>query len=213
MEKEELILALDVSSVTIGLSLLNKEGKLLKVSHVSLKVSKKIGSVESLFLKKKQFEQEVIENYTEEKLKIGKIKYVVIEEPLLRSNNVNTVGTLLRFNGMISDCIYNHLNVVPEYISSYESRKLAFPDLMAVRTIDKHGNPYTESKISKSKPVLFGGYAFDIDKKQVVWDKINEIYPDIVWIYDKNGKLIKENYDASDSVCVGLAFINKNKTE
>jgi hypothetical protein len=46
------------------------------------------------------------------------ITTVVIEEPLLQSNNVNTVATLLRFNGMISKSVFDTLGVVPDFISS-----------------------------------------------------------------------------------------------
>lgn len=209
IKENNLILSLDVSTSTIGIALLTENRELLKVSHLRLKVPKKTDSTEGLFLKKKLFEEELCKNYTDKISKIGVIKHVIIEEPLLSSNNVNTVGVLLRFNGMISDCVYNILNVVPLYISSYDSRKYAFPELMAVRKKDKNGNPYTKNKIDKGTPVLFGDYAFDIDKKQVIWDKVNELFPEIEWIYDKNNKLIKENFDASDAVCVGLAFINK----
>jgi hypothetical protein len=44
------------------------------------------------------------------------ITTVVIEEPLLQSNNVNTVATLLRFNGMISKSVFDTLGVVPDFI-------------------------------------------------------------------------------------------------
>jgi hypothetical protein len=51
------------------------------------------------------------------------ITTVVIEEPLLQSNNVNTVATLLRFNGMISKSVFDTLGVVPDFFSSYDARK------------------------------------------------------------------------------------------
>ena len=54
-----------------------------------------------------------ISEYTDKK-----ITDVVIEEPLLSSNNINTVATLLRFNGMIADAVYNTLGLVPIFISS-----------------------------------------------------------------------------------------------
>ena len=124
-----------------------------------------------------------------------------IEEPLLSSNNKNTVATLLRFNGMISDAIYTIFGVVPDYISSYDSRLYCFPELMAVRKFDKAGKSIKDSKIG-----LFGSYPWTIDKKQVVQEKINEIYPNINWIYDKKGELKKENFDGADSLvsCIGM---------
>ena len=39
---------------------------------------------------------------------------------------------------------------------------------------------------------------------------VNEIYPDIPWILDKNGELKKENYDACDSLICALAYVNIN---
>jgi hypothetical protein len=70
----------------------------------------------------------VFEEFIEKYKDIG-IDHVIIEEPLISSNNSITVSTLLRFNGMISDCIYNVLGIVPDYISSYDARKYSFPDL------------------------------------------------------------------------------------
>jgi hypothetical protein len=39
---------------------------------------------------------------------------------------------------------------------------------------------------------------------------VNEVYPDIPWILDKNGELKKENFDACDSLICALAYININ---
>ena len=52
------------------------------------------------------------------------ITTVVIEEPLLNSNNVWTVGTLLRYNSMISRSIYNILGVV-QNTSPHITRKFS----------------------------------------------------------------------------------------
>ncbi len=58
------------------------------------------------------------------------INSVIIEEPLLNSNNVYTVGTLMRFNTLICKEVYDVLGVVPEFLSTYNSRKYAFPHLV-----------------------------------------------------------------------------------
>ncbi len=210
MEKDRIILGLDVSTTTIGISLMSyKNGeppKILKLTHISPKINKEIKGIEALCLKKNIFENEFLIQY-----KDFNITDVVIEEPLMRSNNVYTIATLLRFNGMVSDSVYRLLGVVPTYISSYDSRKYAFPELMAVRKFDKKGEPYNDSKIKKNKPVLFGEYPWDIDKKQIVLDKVSELYPDIEWIYSKNGNLKKENFDSSDAICCVLALLNMEK--
>ena len=131
------------------------------------------------------------------------IEKVVIEEPLLNSNNVYTVGTLLKFNGMISKMVSEVLNVIPDFISSYDARAYSFPELMQIRTHNKKGEPYTEKEISKKKPVLFGNHDWKVDKKMVIWEKVADLEPQIVWEYTKNNTLKKENFDMTDSyACV-----------
>ena len=156
------------------------------------------------FKKVEIFETEFLSNY-----KDFNITKVIIEEPLLQSNNIYTVVTLVRFNGMISKSVYDTLGVVPTFISSYDARKYAFPELMAVRTVKKDGTALTEKVISKNTPVLFGGYPFDIDKKYVLWEKVAELEPQITWFFDKKNKLKKETFDMSDAYVCGLAFFNQ----
>ena len=216
MEEENnmrIILGIDVSTACLGVSLAKYEGdeiEILKISHVKPKISKKIKGTEALFLKAKQFKEEFIEQYKD----IG-LTDIVIEEPLPNSQNNNTVTTLLRFNGMISQSIYEATGIVPKYISSYDARKYAFPELMAVRKFNKKGEQYDEKKIRRAlrnnELVLYGDYPFNCEKKYIVWNKINEKYPNIEWIYNKKNKLITENFDASDSLTCILGFINKEK--
>ena len=72
-----------------------------------------------------------------------------------------------------SHCIFS-------YISSYDARKFAFPDLMAIRKFNKKGEEYTSKKIKKAiknnELVLFGSYPFDCAKKMILWNKISEMY-------------------------------------
>jgi hypothetical protein len=210
MQKEpEFLLALDVSTSTIGIALfedLGTRGELKLLHHVSPKVKPKPeNKMEELFRKVEIFEQEFLVNYAD----FG-ITKVVIEEPLLQSNNVYTIATLLRFNGMISKSVYDTIGVVPEFISSYDARKYAFPELMAVRTAKKDGTPLTEKAIAKNTPVLFGGYPFDVDKKYVLWEKVAELEPQVTWFYDKNNKLKKETFDTSDAYVAGIGYMYKH---
>lgn len=207
----EKILGLDISTNCIGVSIVildNHEVKIDTITHISPKVSSKIKGIEQLFIKKRIFEEEFIIT-----LRDKGITKVVIEEPLLRSNNVNTVDVLSKFNGMISDSVYRILGIVPEYISSYDARKYAFPELMSVRKYNKKGEEYPKNKIlnaiKNNKLVLFGSHSFDSDKKLILWNKISDIYPYIPWIYDKKGNLKKENFDASDALVTCLAVCNK----
>lgn len=210
-KKPKYVLALDVSTTTIGIALFEDNGdekaKLTLLHHVSPKVKPKPETkMEELFKKVEIFEEEFLFKYKD----IG-ITRVVIEEPLLQSNNVYTIATLLRFNGMISKSVYDTLGVVPDFISSYDARKFAFPELMAVRKFKKDGTPLPEKQIAKNTPVLFGAYAFDIDKKMVLWEKVAEMEPQVTWFYDKHNKLKKETFDTSDAYVCGLAFFNIRK--
>lgn len=192
------VLGLDVSTKTIGIALFEdfgNHGTLRLLHHVTPVVKPKPESkMQELFEKARIFEEEFLSKY-----KNMGITKVVIEEPLLRSNNVNTVATLLRFNGIISRAVYDILGIIPEYISSYDSRAYAYPELMQIRKVNKKGEPYSEKELSKAKPVLFGEYDYEIDKKMVVWEKVSELEPQIVWLVDKKQKLKKENFDMTDA--------------
>lgn len=210
---KKVYLGCDVSTQTIGFCILiddgSEYGKIVELTHINPKVPTKTKGIEQLFLKKKIFEEFLI------KYKDFGIDEVIIEEPLLRSNNVNTVSTLLRFNGMVSDCVYNVLGIVPQYISSYDAREYSFPELMSIRKYGKNEKQYEFSKIYKEikdcKLVLFGGYPWTIDKKTVIQGKVSEIFPDIEWLYNKKGELKKENFDACDAYVAVLGFLNKQR--
>lgn len=207
----KVILGLDISTATIGVCLMsvdNEETKILEITHISPKIPTKIKGIEGLFMKMKIFEDEFINKY-----KNMGITDVVIEEPLMSSNNIRTVATLLKFSALISSVIYKELGIVPEYISSYESRLYSFPELLTIRKYNKKGGMYPLSHIRKSiknnELTLFGSYAWDVEKKHVMHGLINQKFKGINWIYDKNGELKKENFDASDATVCCLAYSNK----
>lgn len=214
------ILGLDVSTSCIGISIVEDDGsdnppKIIAITHKSPKVSKKIKGVEALFMRKKIFEEGFIKKISEYTNK--KITDVIIEEPLISSNNAYTVAALLRFNGMIADSVYNVLGVIPHFISSYDARTYSFPELVSLRKYNKKGVEYplkhVQQAIRKDNIVLFGSYPFDIDKKNVMMNMVDSLYTDenaIPWELDKHGEIKKENYDACDSLICALAYININ---
>jgi len=208
-KSSEFILGLDVSTKTIGIALfedMGNSGDLKLLHHVTPKVKPNPkNKMQQLFEKARIFEEEFLNKYTD----IG-ITRVIIEEPLLRSNNVNTVATLLRFNGMISRSVYDTLSIVPEFISSYDARKYGFPELMAKREIKKDGTRYTESAIAKKNPVLFGAYNLSTtDKKMVVFEKVCDLEPQIQWLYTKTNTLKTENFDMTDSYAAVRGYMSK----
>lgn len=210
------VLGLDVSTACIGVCVLKDNGddkpEIVYLSHKTPKIPRKINGIEALFLRKQIFEDEFVKDIAS----AFNITDVVIEEPLLSSNNVNTVATLLRFNGMIAETIYKILGIVPNFISSYDARTYSFPQLVSLRKYNKRGEEYPlkhiEKAIKDDAIVLFGAYPFDIDKKMVMMNMVNEKYGEenIAWVYNAKGELKKENYDACDSLICALAYININ---
>jgi hypothetical protein len=185
------VLGLDISTKTTGWSLFDiKTQELLELTHFSPVIKPKPeDKIEELLLKVVAFEEKLI-NYKN----LG-ITKVVIEEPLLNSNNVWTVGVLLRYNSMITKSIYDILGIVPSYISTYNSRKFAWPDLV--------------QQNDKGKHVLFGGLPKDIDKKEIIWRKVSNKEPQITWLFTKNNTLKKECYDMSDSYTCVLGYMKQ----
>jgi hypothetical protein len=188
------VLGLDVSTRTIGWALFDIQSKeLLELTHISPRPKSKENQdnskIKELLLKAEVFKSKLIEYKN-----LGIIR-VIIEEPLLNSNNVNTVQVLMRFNSFICKEIYDMLGIVPEFISTYNSRKFAFPELV--------------QQNDKGKYVLFGGLPKDIDKKMIIWEKVAKLEPQIQWQYTKNNTLKKENFDQTDAYCCVLGFMNQ----
>ncbi len=184
------ILGLDISTKTIGWALFDvNSSKLLELTHFSPKIKPQPEDKIEELLKKAEAFKKHLEDYRD----VG-ITRVVIEEPLLNSNNIYTVGTLLRYNTMILKSCYEILGLVPTFISTYNARKYAFPSLVG--------------KNDKGKNVLFGGLPKDIDKKHIIWENVNTVCPEVKWLYGKNGQLKKENYDMSDAATAVIGFVN-----
>jgi len=187
------ILGLDISTKTIGWALFDLAGKkLLELTHFSPKIKPQPEDKLEELLKKADAFKKHLEAYKN----LGIVK-VIIEEPLLNSNNVYTIGTLLRYNTMICKSVYDVLGIVPAFISTYNARKFAFPDLVGDN--------------GKGKIVLFGGYPKDIDKKHVIWEHVNAVCTEVKWLYGKIGNLKKENYDMADAATAVIGYINMLK--
>jgi len=187
------VLGLDVSTKTIGWALFDiKTKSLLELTHISPVPKPKVNDkIEELILKSHIFKKK-LESYNG----LG-IESVVIEEPLLNSNNIWTVGTLMRYNTLICNAIYETIGIVPKFISTYNSRKYAFPHLV--------------QQNDKGKFVLFGGFPKDIDKKVIIWELVAKREPQVMWQYTKNNTLKKENYDQTDAYCAALGYMKQTQ--
>lgn len=183
------VLGLDVSTKTIGIALfdINTE-HLLELTHLSPVPKSEMGSkIEELIVKSNLFKIKLDE------YKNFGITKVVIEEPLLTSNNVNTVGVLMRFNTLVCKEVFDVLGIVPDFISTYNARKFAYPELY--------------QKNNNGREVLFGGYDKNVDKKNLIWELVAKKEPQIVWHYTKNNKLKKENFDQTDAYTAVLGYM------
>ena len=188
------VLGLDISTKTIGWALFDiKTQELLELTHVSPRPKSK--DTEENKMLELILKSEIFKTKLEDYKKLG-IVSVIIEEPLLNSNNVYTIQTLLRFNTLICKTIYDVLGIVPEFISTYNSRKFAFPELV--------------QENDKKKYVLFGGLPKDIDKKMIIWELVAKKEPQIQWQYTRNNTLKKENFDQTDAYTCVLGYM-RNK--
>ena len=189
------VLGLDISTKTIGWALFDiKTQELLELTHVSPRPKNK--DTEENKMLELILKSEVFKTKLDDYKKLG-IVSVIIEEPLLNSNNVYTIQTLLRFNTLICKTIYDILGIVPEFISTYNSRKFAFPELV--------------QENDKKKHVLFGGLPKDIDKKMVIWELVAKKEPQIQWQYTRNNTLKKENFDQTDAYACVLGYMRSKE--
>jgi hypothetical protein len=183
------VLGLDVSTKTIGIALFDVNSEhLLELTHLS-PVPKTImnSKIEELIIKSNLFKIKL-----DEYRNIG-INKVIIEEPLLTSNNINTVGILMRFNTLVCKEVFDVLNIMPEFISTYNARKFAYPELT--------------QKNKNGKEVLFGGLDKTVDKKKLIWELVSKKEPQINWHYDKKENLKKENFDQTDAYTAVLGYM------
>lgn len=187
------VLGLDISTKTIGWALFDiQTTELLELTHISPKTKlKEDEKLKELLLKCEIFKEKLVQYKN-----LGLVK-VIIEEPLLNSNNVYTIQTLLRFNSFLFKEIYETLNIVPEFISTYNARKFAYPELVQAN--------------DKGKFVLFGGLPKDVDKKMIIWEKVAKKEPQIKWLYTKNNTLKKENFDQTDAYTCVLGFMRSKE--
>jgi hypothetical protein len=189
------VLGLDISTRTIGWALFDiQTQELLELTHISPRP--KIAKGDDDKLKELILKSEIFAEKIKQYVNLGIVK-VIIEEPLLNSNNVYTIQTLLRFNSFVVKEIYNTLGIVPEFISTYNSRKYAWPEFV--------------QENDKGKHVLFGGLPKDIDKKMLIWEKVAKRELQINWSYTKNNTLKKENFDQTDAYTCVLGYMNQNE--
>ena len=180
------ILALDISTKNIGITLLN-DSKLELIN--TFRLDKETKS-KSLFIKADLFLEYIKNNITND------IDFVAVEEPLFGSINPSTAATLYAFNTLIcylltkrypgAELVYLNLNVI---------RKTFCPELIKIK---QHRDGTTTETLSFPDE-------FKDNKKQYIWNKVASFEQQIEWDSTKTGKFAEYNYDMSDSYALGKA--------
>ena len=211
------VLGLDISTSCIGVSIVTDDGingpKIELITHVVPKVPSKIKGIEALIMRKKIFEEQFLN-----KIKDSGITECVIEAPIifaLGNSNPTTISQLIKFNALLSEGIYDELGIIPYYISSLNARVYAFPELLGIRKFNKRGDEHNLkhilSDIRGNHIVPFADYPFDCDKKNIMMNMVSDKFPEINWVYGKNGEFRKENFDACDSLVCAVSYLNIKK--
>ena len=207
----DIVLGMDVSTHCVGMTIAaitDEKIDILEITHLRLKVNRKIKGIEGLLIKSKLLKEKLqtFKNYH--------ISKVVIEEPQFNPNN-ELNHMMLKFNGIISQDIYEILGIIPVFITSNDARKYAFPNLMSIRKFNKKGENYTLdhilNSIKNNELILFGGFHYDISKKFILFNELNTLFPNLNWVYNEKGELTNENFDASDSLICIIGYNNKIK--
>ena len=125
-----LCIGLDISTSIVGISVF-KDKNLDKLSHIDLSKEK------CIFKKAKMFENFFLKNI----VNIKDIDYIYIED-ILQSfsrglSSANTLMKLAKFNGIVSNIVYNITNLVPEYINVNTARKALDIKIDKKSSIDK----------------------------------------------------------------------------
>jgi Holliday junction resolvasome RuvABC endonuclease subunit len=183
---------LDISTKCCGISIFNQDKKLVLLTHVNPKVEEKLYTNDEYILYEKK---RVVVNYLENKFADYNIKKVFIESPLMASNNQFTVVKLAKFNTLISNYLYEKGYEV-QHVTEHEARKKFFPEFV------------TEKKV-KGEIQRVLSFPKDVDKKEIVWNKVATLEPFVEWVRDTKGKLKVENFDMADSYVVACAGMDK----
>jgi len=203
---ENYIWSLDISTTNIGMTLWNKDGKLIELKHLELKTDKNT-SVENRDIYKAEIFKKYVLEFKERILYElnGTIIHIIVEEPLGGSNNSNTVSLLFGFNGICRYILFEIFGIYPMKISVHESRKLFCDELVHSSKKRNKKTGLMEDSETLSFPVEYR------DKKKLyIWEKVCKLEPQIEWFYKKDGVNPKDMcFDMSDSYAVGFAGLKQ----
>lgn len=146
-----MLLALDISTSIIGLSIFDEQYKLHELTWI------KFNSKEKNLFKKLDYFIEFLEKY-----KHINFTDIAIEEPLLKFqgkfSNAHTIQKLTQMNSLVSGYLYHKYNVEPIYYNVQTARKFAFPDLVVPQSHPNKKGLIWEA-VMKAEPQINWSYS------------------------------------------------------
>ena len=185
-----MILGLDISTSITGYTIMGMDGELIELSHLDLKELKN-----ATLWDKEDFMKENIKSIS------GKheITHVFIEEPLSKfsrgKSSSATISLLMRFNGIVSYIIHEHLGIDPVYYAPSAARKMCGLKMLSKTACKKQKIQW--------KP-----------QKEQAFDQMNAQHPfngTYDWPLKRTGRLKDFCYDEMDSFVIARAgFLGMN---
>lgn len=184
-----IILGLDISTSTVGISLFKDKGKfgeLLESTHISPKV--KEDTALETYIKK----ADVCLEFIYDKYKTIGISEIIVEEPLKHSNNQKTAKILEIFNEYMVNRLEKFFNVKVKLISVNDIRKSALKELVV-------GKAFLKNFPRKIKGVSITDY-----RKLIIMYLVSKRFKQVQWMLNTSQRINKKNYDRADAILVVL---------
>lgn len=122
-----LFLGIDASTKTVGLSLIDDDGKLIYINHIDL------SKIDNILIKAQHFKNELL--IIKQKFNLSKSDHVILEAPLEQADsesNLNTINTLIRFNVLVRYICLTEVGIDPILADARTVRKyhgIVIPEL------------------------------------------------------------------------------------
>lgn len=119
MKNNKTILALDISTATVGYAIARKtsEGVISIINSGAIDLSKNSDRFDKI---------DIFKDWLISTISPLSIDEVVIEKPLFFARNANTVAKLIEINASISTILHNYIGCPIEYLSASTARKKAY---------------------------------------------------------------------------------------
>jgi RNase H-fold protein (predicted Holliday junction resolvase) len=196
--EQKYILALDVSTSTVGISLfedMGDHGKLTILTHFEPNIRPEPETqLERLKEKADLCVEKLFQDFGN-----YNIVRIVVEKPLLNSMTQKIAKLLEIFNEYLTNKLSKKLNVPVDFITVDEARRFALPELMG-----------KNQKMMSDFPKKIANLGKNEWSKFLIMYLVSQRYPRINWLLNNALKVNKKNFDRADSVVAGLGFMIKD---